>query len=206
MSNSQKFSPIRDFVVVASLLSTLLYTVGYLHETSYLEGFGFNNSELIPDLQTSITLGFRYVFLNATYTLLLASLISFTILLTVNQIKEEFLEWLEKKDKLNRMVQKVISSINFRTIKVYLLILSPIIIFFILYDSISKGTALAESIKQKPSLEIIEIMSLSQKTKHTGSVIRIRDGIVAFWDKPSGSAHLYNLNSIVGISHVKNSP
>ncbi len=206
MDDRSKFHPIRDFAILASLLSAFLYAVGFLYETVYLEGFGLDSSEFSPDIPTSISFGFRYMFLNTTSGIVGASIVAFFALLVIDQVKQDFLLWLEGNERISSWCRGISEKINSNKIKVYFLIASPFLFFVILFHSISEGVELAESLKKEKINESITVEKLGHEVKFEGKVIRLRDGAVAFWDKSNNITYIFNLKSVVSITYGVESP
>ncbi|PWW40306.1 hypothetical protein DFO83_102124 [Idiomarina loihiensis] len=206
MNNQSKFHPIRDFTILASLISAFLYAVGYLYETVYLESFGLNTSELAPDIPTSISFGFRYIFLNTTSGIVIASIIVFFALLVVDQIKQDFLAWLAASDKITRVLRSISQSVNFSRLKIYVLIASPFLLFMVLFHSINKGSELAESLKKEEETDRIIVIKSGHEMELEGKVVRLRDGVVAFWEKTRDVTHIFNLETTFRITYGKESP
>ncbi|RUO63948.1 hypothetical protein SAMN06297229_1886 [Pseudidiomarina planktonica] len=202
MSMQTSFNPIKDFTIIASLSSAFLYALGFLHETVYLEHFGLNTSELAPDLSTSIAFGFRYLFLNTVIAVFMVPLSLFFALLFIDSIKEYVKKWVESKEILSRFSQRLRGSCDLRKLKPYLLIASPIILVVIMFHAIHKGIELAKSLKSAELEDRIVIVESAQQIERKGQVIRIRGGLIAFWEKSSDTTYLYNISSVTHVSYA----
>ncbi|WP_299006845.1 hypothetical protein [uncultured Shewanella sp.] len=59
------FHFIKGFAVIAALFAALLYMLGYLNETAFLEKMGLNQLELRPHPSTAIMLGFKLIYVKS---------------------------------------------------------------------------------------------------------------------------------------------
>jgi hypothetical protein len=201
VNDQSKFNPIRDFALLASIISAFLYAVGYLYESAYLEGFDLNGAELSPDIPTSISFGFRYIFINTTSGIIIVSMVAFFSLLVFDQVKQDFVLLFSEKNRFSDWVRSVSKKIKLNKIKVYFLIASPFLLSFVLFHSINKGGELVVLLKKEEMMETVVVSKSGREVNFVGKVVRIRDGMVVFWDKASNVTNIFNLKNVISISY-----
>ena len=201
MSTKVELHPFRDLTFFVSTIMAFLFCVGFIYETVYLEEFKLNNSELAPDASTAIVYGFRYAFLNGYSAILSISMYGLLSFIFFASLKSDFVSFIESNEfiknhlnGLNGFFQREVSPIPFILGLIFLCAL-------ILLHSISEGKKLANRIKEEKRIECITISSGSVSKEIEGNIIRIRDGLLVFWEKDKDKTYLIPQRKMVELSY-----
>lgn len=191
--------------LLLAIFTAFLFTIGYLVETVSLEKFGLNNSELMPDTATAITLGFRYILLNSAGFLVAFCIYLLSFLLALPSFKATF-EGLPKVISASEWVRAKCSGVilMYKPVKsLFLLALLIIIPIAIWWNAINNAAADAAS-KLEVS-EFVDIVTLKGKPPVAveGRVLRLRNGVLAFRDFEKKTTSLYPLSEVLRVQYAK---
>ncbi len=199
------FHIIKDFAIIATIISAFLYALGYLNETVYLEGFELNNSELAPDASTAITLGFRYVFLNTFGAIILITILGPLLLVLLGTMKEDFHVLLANYDKLMIIYRNIIKITQWQKFKYFVLLSIPALIVLACIHSINTASEKAAAFKtEAKKTDCITIKNDKEIKTYEGKVVRIRDNMVLFWSPKENKSRIFPSRSVIEIQYTEN--
>jgi hypothetical protein len=206
MSTNLEFHPLKDLTFFASLVTAFLFSVGFLYETVYLEGFRLNNSELAPDISTSIIYGFRYAFLNGVSGLLSIITIGLCSLIAFDGLKKDLTNFFNNSEYIKSKSQSFINFFTYKPSPFYFIIGLCFLAILILLHAIQMGKNLAVEIKEENSIECISISVNSSETSYEGHTVRIRDGLIVFWEKSKKTTHIFTQKNLINIAYSEGCP
>ncbi len=204
----KNFNVVKDFTIVVTIISAFLYVLGFINETVYLESFQLHNSELAPDIATSITIGFRYLFLNVFGSVVVIALLGPSLLVFISSIRKDLSIVLEKYERLTSLYRNTLQSIKWDKVKYIILIFIPAIMVLTCIHAGGKAKERAAEFKNetKSSIANISVSDGKKVTGYSGKVIRIRDNLVLFWSLKDGESHIFSQNKVVNITYKKQTP
>jgi hypothetical protein len=199
------FHVIKDFAIIASITSAFLYVLGYINETVYLEGFQLNNSELAPDIATSITLGFRYLFLNVFGAIVIVTLLGPVLLMFLSRFQGNFFVVLANSNFLTSLYRDFLQAVKWEKIKYFIFIFVPGVMVLSCIHAGNKAASQAQEFKAEihDKIEIAKIYEGNDLSIYSGKVIRIRDNMVLFWSIKDGVSYIFSQKNIISISYLK---
>lgn len=199
------FHIIKDFTIVITIFSAFLYALGYLNETAYLERFLLNNSELAPDFTTSITLGFRYLFLNTFAAALLITVFGPCFLFIFYSVQTEIYATISNSDTIVSIFKEILKFLKSDKVKFFLLICMPGVMVLTCLHTINKAKEKSDLFKTESysNIEKILILSEGKLSTYSGKVVRIRDGLVLFWAPDDSISYIFPQKSVHSISYEK---
>lgn len=193
-------SPFRDLAFFTSCVTGILFSVGYLYETSYLEVFKLNNSELFPDISTSIVYGYRYATLNYFTTIVsilglaLLSIIFFTA--TKSELQRAIKANVFLKNHASQLQQGLTKKVPGTFFYFGLAVLYSLLVL----SAIKSGSLHGENLKSSSNTECLTFNE--NETKHlNGKLIRIRNGLIVFWDKEQKQTSLLQQSQLVRLNY-----
>jgi len=200
MSKNQELHPFRDLTFFVSTVMAILFSIGFIYETVYLEEFGLNNSELAPDPTTAIVFGFRYAFLNSYSAILSISMYGSLLFIFFSTLQSDFSKFVKSNSFVQKhlkgietFLKKDVSPIPFYLGVIFLLTL-------IILHALFEGKKLGQKIKDEERIECITF-SKNGLESIEGNVVRIRDNLVAFWEIESNQAFLLPQRQVVDIMY-----
>ena len=211
------FHLIKDFAVIAALFAALLYMLGYLNETAFLEKMGLNQLELMPDPSTAIMLGFRFSFIKSfvvfSWISILVPYLYIMSLGTFDSVNNFFIKlniWFYsrwprffKKISIERILEKM---------RTFFLMCIFLIFAIACQNSMSSASKdVKDLMAQAEPLDTVVVNSgllqnavnnIDSNVKaYTGKVVRVRDGLVLFWLTNEGRSVLIPLKNVVEIAY-----
>lgn len=164
-----------DSALLIAFTTGLLFVIGYLHEGPFLEKFGLNSEEFIPDSITLITYGFKYLFINLLFYTVAISFVLMVVLTVISSWKKHITKFLSKHIKSEELISL---ASDFKP---------PVILAIILISSSASVRIIAdgqkeysEYLKAKDKYDIL--ITKENKTGIKGKVIRFHKNKIAFWD------------------------
>jgi hypothetical protein len=190
-------SLLKNFTIFVSLIMGSLFSLGFLYETVYLEGFGLNNSELAPEVSTSIAYGFRYAFLNGFMALFYLSAYGLFSLFFFDSFKADLSNWFNGNQFLSKHLKSTNSFLSKPLPKLYFPLGLVLLAVALWLNAIVMGTKLANEIKEEKAIECILIEG---KDSLEGHVVRVRDNLIVFWEKETEQTYIFpqkKLNQLI---------
>ena len=173
--------PFRDLTFFVSSVMATLFAVGYLYKTAYLENFGFNNSEILPDPSISIVYGFRYALLNGFSSVFFTAMILSLMFAFISVVKKDIQSTISKSEFIKNNVIWLM-ELNQKTLNPMFFYIGLVVLFGALsMHAVFMGKSLGESVKSEKSLECL-VYGDRNLPPIEGNVVRIRDGFIAFWE------------------------
>lgn len=177
-------SPFRDLTFFVSSVMASLFSVGYLYETAYLEVFGLNNSEILPEPSISIVYGFRYALLNGFSNVFSIALVVSLMLAFFSVIKDDLQNAISKSEFLKQNLNWAVRMSKRETSPIGFYVGLVVLFCALSMHAIFEGKSLGERIKSEKVVECLVYVD-TRRTPVEGNMIRVRDGLVAFWEPSS---------------------
>ncbi|WP_394209758.1 hypothetical protein [Enterovibrio calviensis] len=176
--------PFRDLTFFVSSVMAALFSVGYIYETTYLEVFGLNNSEILPEPSISIVYGFRYALLNGLSNVFSIALIVSLMLAFFSVIKNDIQKAISKSAFIKQNFNWVVTMSEKESSPIGFYVGLVVLFCALSMHAIFEGKSLGERIKSEKVVECLMYVD-TQRTPLEGNMIRVRDGLVAFWESSS---------------------
>ncbi|HGZ7401086.1 hypothetical protein ABK988_23145 [Vibrio parahaemolyticus] len=191
--------PFRDLTFFVSSVMATLFAVGYLYETAYLEFFGFNNSEILPEPSISIVYGFRYALLNGFSGVFFTAMILSLMFAFISVIKKDIQEAISKSEFIRNNFNWL-AKVNQKKVNPLSFYIGLVVLFGVLIlHAIFEGKSVGERVQYEKRVECL-VYSDSDVAPIEGNVVRIRDGFIAFWEITSeneGKARLVSQRKVL---------